>query len=350
MKDKILLDGKEIGKNKPVYVIAEMSANHLQSLERAREIVKAAKDAGADAVKIQTYRPDTITIDCRSPEFLATPGSPWDGMNLFDLYQTAYTPWEWHREIFTYAKELGITCFSTPFDLTAIDFLEELDVPAYKIASYEINDIPLIEKAAGTGKPVIISTGIAGLEDICLAVDTCKNAGNENIILLKCVSEYPTPYEDLNLRTIPNIAETFQCIAGLSDHSLGEAVAIAGVTLGAKVIEKHLTLRREDGGPDAVFSMEPEEFTAMTADIHRIEQALGSATYELTEKQWKSRERSRSLYIVEDIKKGEYFTEENLKSIRPGYGVHTRYWKELLGKKACCDLKKGTAMNWKYIG
>lgn len=349
MEKIINIDGKSIGAEQKVYIIAEMSANHLGSLKRAKNIVEAAKKAGADAIKIQTYRPDTITVDCRGAEFMATPGSPWDGMNLFELYKTAYTPWEWHKDIMDYAKEIGITCFSTPFDLSAVDFLETLDVPAYKIASYEINDIPLIKKAAETGKPIIISTGIADIADIMLAINTCKKAGNDKVILLKCVSEYPTPYEDINLRTIPNMKETFSCICGLSDHSLGDAVAISGVTLGAKVVEKHLTLSRADGGPDAVFSMEPSEFKIMVDNIHRIEKALGKPTYELTERQRKSRERSRSLYIVEDMKKGEIFTKENLKSIRPGYGLHTKYWEQLLGKRASCDLKKGTAMKWDYV-
>lgn len=349
MEKIINIDGKSIGAVQKVYIIAEMSANHLGSLKRAKNIVEAAKKAGADAIKIQTYRPDTITVDCRGAEFMATPGSPWDGMNLFELYKTAYTPWEWHKDIMDYAKEIGITCFSTPFDLSAVDFLETLDVPAYKIASYEINDIPLIKKAAETGKPIIISTGIADIADIMLAINTCKKAGNDKVILLKCVSEYPTPDEDINLRTIPNMEETFSCICGLSDHSLGDAVAISGVTLGAKVVEKHLTLSRADGGPDAVFSMEPGEFKIMVDNIHRIEKALGKPTYELTERQRKSRERSRSLYIVEDMKKGEIFTKENLKSIRPGYGLHTKYWEQLLGKRASCDLKKGTAMKWDYV-
>ena len=229
MKQVVNINNREIGKEYPVYFIAEMSANHLQDFDRAKDIIKAAKEAGADAIKLQTYRPDTITVDCRGEEFLATPGSPWDGMNLFELYKTAYTPWEWHKDLMKYAKSIGITCFSSPFDLTAVDFLEELDVPA-------------------------------DMQDIVLALDTCKNAGNDNIILLKCVSEYPTPYSELNLRTIANMAETFNCVVGLSDHSMGDAVDVAGITLGARVVEKHLTLRRADGGPDSVFSMEPEEY------------------------------------------------------------------------------------------
>lgn len=349
MINEVVIDGKEIGKNLPTYFIAEMSANHLQDLSRAKSIIEAAKKCGADAIKLQTYRPDTITIDCRGPEFLATPGSPWEGMNLYDLYKTAYTPWDWHQELFDYARMIGITCFSSPFDLTAIDLLEKLDTPAYKIASFEINDIPLIERAAKTGKPIILSTGIADLEDINLAVDTCNKVGNNKVILLKCVSEYPTPYEELNLRTIPNMAETFDTIVGLSDHSMGMAVDIAGVTLGARVIEKHLTLSRSDGGPDSSFSMEPAEFKDMVDNIRNVEKALGKVNYNLTQKQKNSKGRSRSLYVVKDIKKGELLSEENVKSIRPGYGLHTKYLYDIIGKTAKCDLKKGTAMKWEYL-
>lgn len=349
MDKTILIDGKQIGEKHSVYTIAEMSANHMQSIERAKEIIKAAKDAGADAIKLQTYRPDTITVDCRGPEFMATPGSPWEGMNLFELYATAYTPWEWHKELFDYAKEVGITCFSSPFDLTAVDFLEELNAPAYKIASFEINDIPLIRKVAKTGKPVIISTGIAELSDIELALQTCMEEGNFQVILLKCVSEYPTPYEELNLKTITHMKETFDCVVGLSDHSMGNVVDVAGVVLGACVVEKHLTLRRADGGPDGSFSMEPEEFSEMIENIRNIEKAVGKVTYRLTEKQKKSKGRARSLYVVEDMKKGELFTEKNMKSIRPGYGLHTRYYEDILGKKATCDIKKGTAMKLSYV-
>lgn len=349
MNKNIIIDGKEIGEGKHVYTIAEMSANHLQDINRAKEIIKKAKEIGADSIKLQTYRPDTITVDCRGEEFMATKGSPWEGMNLFELYKEAYTPWEWHKELFDYAKEIGITCFSSPFDLTAVDLLEELGAPAYKIASFEINDIPLIRKVAKTGKPVIISTGIAELADIELALQTCIDAGNENVILLKCVSEYPTPYDDLNLKTIEHMKGTFDCIVGLSDHSMGNAVDVAGVALGACVVEKHLTLRRADGGPDGMFSMEPEEFEEMIVNIRNIERALGTVSYKLTSKQKNSKGRARSLYVVEDIKAGEPFTEKNMRSIRPGFGLHTKYYDEILGKTASCDLKKGTAMQWKYV-
>lgn len=349
MRKELMIDGKKLSDKSDTYIIAEMSANHLHNLDRAKRIIDVAKECGADAIKLQTYRPDTITIDCRGPEFMATPGSPWENMNLFELYKEAYTPWEWHGELMNYAKKVGITCFSSPFDLTAIDFLEELNVPAYKIASFELNDIPLIKKAAMTGKPIIMSTGIADMSDIELALRTCKEAGNDKVILLKCVSEYPTPYEEINLRTLTNMSETFDCVVGVSDHSFGSAVAVAGVALGARVIEKHLTLSRKDGGPDGTFSMEPQEFKNMVTDIRNVERALGKVTYELTEKQKKSKGRSRSLYVVSDIKKGEIFTPDNMRSIRPGYGLHTKYYKDIIGKRASCDIKKGTAMKWNYV-
>lgn len=341
--------GYKIEDERSVFIIAEMSANHMQDIERAKKIILEAKNSGADAVKIQTYRPDTITVDCRGDEFLCALGNSWDGMNLFELYKSAYTPWEWHGELFDYAKKIGIPMFSTPFDLSAVDFLRQFDMPAYKIASYEINDIPLIKKTAKEMKPIIISTGLATLSDIELAVDTCRKVGNNQITLLKCVSEYPTPYEDINLKTMVNMKETFGCEVGLSDHSLGSSVPVAAVALGAKVIEKHFTLSRADGGADAVFSMEPEEFSKMVEDVRNVAKALGSITYSLTQGQQKSKELSRSLYIVEDIKTGEVLNEHNMKSIRPGYGLHTKYYEKLLGKKVKKDLKKGTALDWSYI-
>lgn len=349
MKNVIKIDGREISDEHPVYVIAEMSANHLQDFGRAKRIIKCAKESGADAIKLQTYKPDTITLDCHTEEFLATPGSPWEGMNLYELYETAYTPWEWHEELFEYAKKIGITCFSSPFDISAVDFLEELKAPAYKIASFEIQDIPLIRKVASTGKPVIISTGIADISDIKLALDTCIEMGNENIILLKCVSEYPTPYAELNLRTIPNMRETFKCITGLSDHSMGSCVPVAAVALGASVIEKHLTLSRNDGGPDGSFSMEPHEFGQMVDDIGNIKSALGFVSYDLSDKQKKSRERGRSLYVARDINKGDKFSYSNIKSVRPGYGLHPKYLDYIIGKRARKDLKFGEALLWEYV-
>lgn len=343
------VDREYIGASDHIYVVAEMSANHLQDRDRAKRIIYEAKMAGADAVKIQTYRPDTITVDCRGEDFLCTPGSPWEGKNLYELYKDAYTPWEWHKELFDYAGSIGIAMFSTPFDLTAVDFLRQFHMPAYKIASYEINDIPLIRKTALEMKPILLSTGLASLSDIDLAVETCRKAGNDNIILLKCVSEYPTPYEDINLLTMINMGQTFGCTVGLSDHSLGSAVSIAAAALGAKVIEKHFTLSRADGGADSDFSMEPEEFYNMIQAIRNVRKALGHVTYELTERQKRSKERSRSLYVVEDMKKGEVFTDKNIRSIRPGYGMHTKYYDHILGKHAKEDLKKGTPLVWDYI-
>ncbi|BDR75918.1 pseudaminic acid synthase [Clostridium tetani] len=349
MNKEIYINNRKISEEEPTFIIAEISANHLMNYDRAVKIMIAAKEAGADAVKLQTYTPDTITIDCNNEEFLATPGSPWEGMNLYQLYKTAYTPWEWQPKLMEIAKELDIICFSSPFDFTAVDFMEKIDMPAYKVASFEINDIPLIKKIAGKGKPIIISTGIAYMNEIEEAIKVCKEKGNDNIILLKCTSAYPAPYEDINLKTITNMKETFGCITGLSDHTLGDAVAIASVAVGAKVIEKHLTLKRDDGGPDATFSMEPEEFANMVKNIRTVEKAMGKVVYELTEKQKNSRGRSRSLYVVDNIKKGEAFTSENIRSIRPGYGLHTRYYEGILGKKARYNLKKGTALKWEYI-
>lgn len=348
MKKEIRIGQDIISEKAPCYFIAEMSANHNMDFSRAKQIIKEAANAGANAVKLQTYTADTITIDCNNPEFQTQKGL-WEGMTLYQLYQKAYTPWEWQKDLIAYANELGMECFSSPFDLTAVDFLEELNVKAYKVASFEINDIPLIRKIAKTGKPVIISTGIAHLADIELALKTCLEEGNDKVILLKCTSAYPTPYSDMNLKLIPNMQETFECICGLSDHSMGSEVAVASVALGAKVIEKHFTLRREDGGCDSAFSMEPEEFASMVTQVRHVEQALGKATYQLSEKQEEARHGSRSLYIVEDVKQGEIFTENNVRSIRPGCGMHTKHWEEVLGKAASCDLKKGTPLAWEYV-
>ena len=338
-----------ISEDSPVFVIAEMSANHLMDFDRAVAVMQAAKDAGADAVKIQTYTADTITLDCDDPCFQITQGTLWDGTTLHKLYQTAYTPWEWQPKLQEKAYEMGLEFFSSPFDHTAVDFLEKMQVPAYKIASFEITDIPLIRKIARLGKPMIFATGIARLADIELALDTCKQEGNEDVILLKCTSAYPAPYEDINLKTIPSMAQTFDCLTGLSDHSMGHAVADAAVALGARVVEKHLTLRRADGGADAAFSMEPEEFKLMVDNIRKIELALGRVTYELTEKQTREREHSRSLFIAQDMKAGDVFTPENLRSVRPGCGLHTKYYEELLGKKITRDAKLGTPMSWDLV-
>lgn len=349
MNKQIRIGKHLIGPDSPTFVIAEMSANHNMDFDRAVAIMQAAKDAGADAVKIQTYTADTITLDCDAPCFQITQGTLWDGTTLHRLYETAYTPWEWQPELKRLAEEMGLEFFSSPFDLTAVDFLEKMDVPAYKVASFEINDIPLIKKIAGMGKPVILATGVAHLSDIELALQTCREEGNEDVILLKCTSAYPAPYEDVNLRTIPSMAETFGCIAGLSDHTMGSAVPGAAVALGARVVEKHLTLRRADGGPDSAFSMEPEEFREMVDNIRKIELALGKVTYDLSPKAAREREHSRSLFVARDMKAGEVFTPENLRSVRPANGLHTRYYEELLGKKISRDAKLGTPMSWDLV-
>ncbi|MFA5577481.1 MAG: pseudaminic acid synthase [Tissierellaceae bacterium] len=346
---QLTIQNKLIGKDSPTFVIAELSANHLQSFDNAAAIVKAAKDAGADAVKLQTYTPDTITLDCDNEYFQIKQGTIWDGTTLHRLYQEAYTPWDWQPKLKRIAEDEGLIFFSSPFDNTAVDFLEELDVPAYKVASFEITDIPLIEYMASKGKPMIISTGIASLADIEEAVMACKRMGNHQIILLKCTSAYPSPLEDINLRVIPNLKETFAAIVGLSDHTLGHTVALGAVALGAKVVEKHLTLKREDGGPDAQFSMEPHEFKEMVTRIRELELALGEVTYQLTEKQVNSREHSRSLFVVKDIKAGEIFTSANIRSIRPGFGLPTKYMGDIVGKKARKDIARGTPLDWSLL-
>lgn len=349
MNREIVIGKHMINQDSPAFIVAEMSANHNMNFDRAVAILQAAKDAGADAVKIQTYTADTITLDCDDPCFQITQGTLWDGTTLHKLYESAYTPWEWQPKLKQIAEEMGLEFFSSPFDLTSVDFLEEMEVPAYKVASFEINDIPMIRKIALTGKPVIFATGIARIADIELALDTCKKAGNENVILLKCTSSYPAPYEDMNLRTIPSMAETFDCLTGLSDHSMGSAVAGAAVALGAKVVEKHLTLRRADGGADADFSMEPAEFKEMVDNIRKIELALGRVTYDLSPKQTREREHSRSLFIAKDMKAGDVFTSENLRSVRPANGLHTMYYEEILGKQVTRDVKLGTPMSWDLV-
>lgn len=349
MQKQIKIGNRYVGGNAPTFIVAEVSANHLQDFERAKAIIKAAADAGADAVKLQTYTADTITLDCDNDYFQITQGTIWDGTTLHKLYQEAFTPWEWQPELLKYANELGMECFSSPFDPTAVDFMEEMNMPAYKIASFEINDIPLIRKIAKLGKPIIFATGIAYLEDIERALQVCKEEGNEQVILLKCTSQYPSPYESMNLKVIPNMAEVFDCVTGLSDHSMGCTVAVASVALGAKMVEKHLTLSRADGGPDAEFSMEPAEFKQMVDEIRIVEKALGKVTYELTEQQVRSREDGRSLFVVKDVKEGEIFTEDNVRSIRPNFGLHTMYYEDILGKKAKKDIAKGIPLAWNLI-
>lgn len=335
--------------NNNTFIIAELSANHNQDISIARETIYAMKDSGADAVKLQTYTPDTLTIDCDNDYFQIKQGTLWDGQTLYNLYKQAYTPWEWHYELKELADKLGLIFFSTPFDKTAVDFLESLKVPIYKIASFEISDIPLIEYVSSKKKPVIISTGIATLEDIELAIATCRNNGCDDITLLKCTSAYPAPIDEANLLTIPDMKKRFNVKVGLSDHTLGIAVPIAAVALGATVIEKHFILDKKLGGPDAAFSLEPKEFADMVKSIRDVEKALGRASYELSEKVEKNRVFVRSLFVVKDIKAGEPFSEENIRSIRPGYGMHPKYLKEILGKKAKVDIKRGTPLKEEYI-
>lgn len=328
-------------KHKGTFIIAELSANHNGSLETALETVRAAKRAGADAIKLQTYTADTITLKCEQPDFKINQGTIWDGKYLYDLYLEAYTPWEWHQAIYEEAKKEGLFCFSSPFDFTAVDFLESLDSPIYKIASFEITDIPLIAYTASKGKPIIISTGIADFEDIKLAVDACRNAGNEDITLLKCTSSYPAPIEEANLEMIKKMAIDFNVVTGLSDHTMGALVPIAAVCMGAKVIEKHFILDRAIGGPDASFSMNEAEFKDMVNSIRQVEKAIGEDSYTLTEKQKSGKSFSRSLYVSKDIEQGEVITESNIKSVRPGFSLHPKYLPEILGKKTVKKLLKG---------
>lgn len=339
----------EIGANQPTFIIAELSANHMNDFDVAVKTIKAMKEAGADAVKFQTYTPDTITIDCDNEYFQIKQGTIWDGQVLYDLYEDAYMPWEWQPELKKIAEDLGLIAFSSPFDKTSVDFLEEMDVPAYKIASYEITDIPLIEYVASKGKPIIISTGIASLEDIELAIQTCLDAGNDQIAILKCTSSYPSPFDEINLNTIPALEEKFDVVVGLSDHTMGSEVAIAGVSLGAKIVEKHFVLDRSMDTPDSEFSMEPQEFKHMIDAIRNVEKALGSDNFELTEKMIINQDFSRSLFVVKDMKKGEIITEDNVRSIRPGFGLHPKYLKEILGKKVNKDLKKGIPFDLAFI-
>jgi pseudaminic acid synthase len=331
------------------FIIAELSANHGQNLEHALATVRTAKACGADAIKIQTYTADTMTLDCDNEYFQINQGTIWDGTTLYKLYQQAYTPWEWHQTIKDEAHKEGLIFFSTPFDNSAVDFLETLQVPLYKIASFEITDIPLIEYTASKGKPMIISTGIATLADIEAAVDACRRVGNHDITLLKCTSSYPAPVAEANLLTIPNLAETFNVKAGLSDHTLGHAVAIAAVALGARVIEKHFIIDRAIGGPDASFSMTPDEFKLMVDGIREAELALGRVSYTLTDNIIKNRKFSRSLFVAKDIKAGETITSHNIKSVRPNDGLPPGAINQVLGKTAKKDLNAGTPLSWDLL-
>ncbi|BDU51152.1 pseudaminic acid synthase [Haliovirga abyssi] len=334
---------------KSCFIIAELSANHGHKIENAKRTIKKAKEVGADAIKIQTYTADTITIDCDNEYFKIKQGTIWDGTTLYKLYQEAYTPWEWHKELFDYAKEIGITIFSTPFDFSAVDLLEKLNTPIYKIASFEITDIPLIEYAASKGKPMIISTGIATLEEMKDAIEACKRVGNSDITLLKCTSQYPAKLEDANLKTMIDMKEKFNVKIGVSDHTIGSIVPTTAVALGAEVIEKHFIIDRNIGGPDASFSMTPDEFKEMVDRVRDVEKTLGKVDYELTEKKKNSRVFARSLFVVEDIKKGEILNEKNVRSIRPGYGIAPKYYKDILGKKVVVDIKRGTPLNLEMI-
>lgn len=338
----------EISEKSKAFIIAELSANHNGDKQIAVDTIYAAKEAGADAIKLQTYTPDTITIDCNNEYFRIREGL-WEGKTLYELYGEAYTPWEWHEELFELASEVGLICFSSPFDKTAVDFLEKLNTPAYKIASFEIQDIPLIEYTASKGKPVILSTGIATEVDIQLAVDTCKKVGNEEIVLLKCTSSYPAPIELTNLKTMVDMRELFGVQVGLSDHTLGNTVPIVATSLGAKVIEKHFILDKSIGGPDAGFSLDLEEFSSMVNAIREVEKALGEITYELSEKVEKNRKFARSLFAVKNIKKGEKFTEQNVRSIRPGYGMHPKYLGQILNKISLENVAKGTPLSFDMI-
>ena len=340
---------KEIGENNPAFIIAELSANHMNDFDVAVKTIEAMAEAGADAVKFQTFTPDTITLNCDNEYFQIKQGTVWDGQVLHKLYDDAYMPWDWQPKLKKIAENLGLIVFSSPFDKTSVDFLEDMDVLAYKIASFEITDIPLIEYAASKGKPIIISTGIASFEDIELAVKTCLDVGNDEIALLKCTSSYPAPLEEINLNTIPDIKEKFNFVVGLSDHTLGGEVSTAAVALGANIIEKHFILDRAMGGPDSEFSMEPGEFKLMVDSIRNVEKALGEVSYELSDNMKANREFSRSLFVVRDMKKDDVISEDNVRSIRPGFGLHPKYLKELLGKKVNKDLKKGTPFELKFI-
>jgi len=349
MTGTIQIYDRIVGHGNPVYVIAELSANHNQHFEQAARIVEAAKEAGADAIKLQTYTADTITIASDREPFRIGGGTMWDGRNLHDLYAEAYTPWEWQPQLKRVANDLGLNLFSSAFDPTAVDFLEEVGVPAHKIASFELVDLQLVQKMARTKKPLIMSTGMASLEEIGEAVDVAREAGATQIALLKCTSAYPAPPEHMNLRTIPELARRFDVPVGLSDHTLGTAVPVAAVALGACIIEKHLTLSRSTPGPDSAFSLEPQEFKEMVSAIRTAEKALGKVCFGLSPKEEASRVFRRSLFVVRDVKRGERFTSENVRSIRPGHGMHTRHLPEVLDKRAACDIERGTPLTWDLV-
>ena len=346
MSRAITIDGRQIGPGQPCYIVAELSANHHQRFEQAVELVRTAKACGADAVKLQTYTADTITIDCDTAHFQIGGGTLWEGKKLYDLYAEACTPWEWHPRLKALAESLGMACFSSPFDASAVEFLEQLGVPAYKIASFELVDLPLIRRVARTGKPMIMSTGMASIDEIAEAVDTARVAGARDLVLLACSSAYPSPPEAINLQRIPDLAARFDVGTGLSDHTLGIAVPIAAVAMGACVIEKHFCLSRDEPGPDSAFSLEPREFQAMVDAVRTVEKALGRAEYGVSQAERASQVFRRSLFVVKDVKAGERFTSESVRSIRPGNGLHTRHLDEVLGKEAACDIPRGTPLSW----
>jgi len=349
MRAIIEIGGRQIGPGCPCYIIAEMSGNHGQSFDQAVKILEAAKDAGADAVKLQTYTADTLTIDC-DKGFFRIDGTLWNGRTLYDLYREAFTPWEWQPRLKEIAQRIGLELFSTPFDASAVDFLERMNVPAHKIASFENCDIALLRRVAATGKPIIASTGMATLAEIDELVRTIREAGGDQLALLKCTSAYPAPYDEMNLRTIPHLAQTFGTPVGLSDHTLGGVVPVAAAALGACIIEKHLTLSRSLGGPDSAFSLEPGEFKAMVDGVRIAKKALGRVDFGLSAAENKSRAFRRSLFVVENLRAGEIFTEGNVRSIRPGYGLHTRHLGEVLGRAAARDIERGTPLDWEMIG
>jgi len=336
------INNTTVGDGNSCYIIAEMSANHCGDFDKAIEIIHAAKSCGANAIKLQTYRADTITLDSDREDFLLPNDNPWQSHNsLYSLYEKAFTPWEWHEDLFREGEKIGIDVFSAPFDISAVDLLEQLNAPAYKIASPEITDIPLIKRVAQTGKPVIISTGLSTLEDIELAIQTLRNNGCQDYALLKCTTAYPAPPEDINLRTIPDMAQRFQCIAGISDHSLGNGVPVAAVALGAKIIEKHFILHKDDKSVDGFFSLTPEEFGGMVNEVRVVEKALGKIDYSISPAAEKNLLAKRSLYVSKDIKKGDVISPENLKSVRPSYGLHPKYYEAVMGKVVCKNLQKG---------
>ena len=345
----IQIKDKTISTAHPTYIIAELSGNHNQDFDLAVKTVYAMKEAGADAVKLQTYTTDTITLDSEKPDFKTRPDSLWAGQKLYDLYKVAYTPWEWQPKLKQLANDLGMHCFSSPFDHSAVDFLEEMNVPAYKIASLEITDIPLIKYAASKGKPIIISTGIADIEDIDLAVEACHSVGNHQISLLKCTSAYPTPLEDSHLQSIPFLQSKYKVVIGLSDHTLGTIVPITAVALGARIVEKHFILDRSLGGVDSAFSLDAGEFKHMVDSIRDIEKALGQSEYFLSEKGKRAKVSARSLYITQDMKKGEVFTLDKVRSVRPSYGLHPQYLEQVLGKRVAKDVEAATALSWELI-